>query len=372
MNYEAIRDPCLWELSQDTPARLRQNREYSLPVPDPRVPVTHLLDLPFAVSDVRSPGAVLRGAAVVICTCERPAELARCLAAVARLVPAPERVVVADNAPETGLAAPIAARFGAGYVAVRPRGVSRTRNAGARACVAQWVAFLDDDMVPRADWLGALAAEFADPRVVSVTGPVLPLAPAATADIDSELRRLPWGPARFQVDRETDGWFERAHFGGIGDGNMAWRRTAFENWGFEESIGRGMPVRGGEEHYAFYGAIERGGRVAYTPAAVVFHPEKAETTESRLRCLRDVAAYAAFVVARHPRHAPKVARYFIEGAVGKNRPWRPASRESIRDQVSWPRLVAALASGALLYWHARKAQREHLPQAAEVRSIART
>ena len=154
---------------------------------------------------------------------------------------------------------------------------------------------------------------------------------------------------------------------------MAWRRAAFESgWGFEESIGRGMPVRGGEEHYAFFSAIERGERVAYTPAAVVFHPEKTETTEARLRCLTDLGAYAAFVVARHPRHAPKVARFFVEGALGRKRPWRGASRESMRDQIPWPRLAAALAAGVFLYWRARKAPREHPPETAKVRSIART
>ena len=344
-------------------------------MPRPRVLVTPLLDLPVATSAVRSPEEVLTGAAVVICTCERPAELARCLGAVARLDPAPARVVVADNAPETGLAAPIAARFGAGYVAVTPRGVSRTRNAGARASAADWVAFLDDDMVPRADWLGAVAGEFADPRVAAVTGPILPLAdvPAEGAGVERELRRLPWGPTRFQVGPDSDGWFARAHFGGIGDGNMAWRRAAFESGpGFEESIGRGMPVRGGEEHYAFFRAIERGDRVAYTPEAVVFHPAKTETPESRLRCLTDLAAYTTFVVARHPRYVLKVARFFVEGALGKKRAWRSEARDSMREHIPGPRMVAALAAGVMVYWRTHRAPLENAPREVKVESIART
>jgi hypothetical protein len=52
------------------------------------------------------------------------------------------------------------------------------------------------------------------------------------------------------VDRQTPAWFERANFGGIGDGgNMAFRRYAFAVWpGFDVRLGRGALLHGGEEH----------------------------------------------------------------------------------------------------------------------------
>ena len=37
------------------------------------------------------------------------------------------------------------------------------------------MAFTDDDAVPESGWLAALAANFADPRVLCVTGLTLPL-----------------------------------------------------------------------------------------------------------------------------------------------------------------------------------------------------
>ena len=65
-------------------------------------------------------------------------------------------------------------------------------------------------------------------------------------------------------DRETPFWFERANFGGIGDGgNMAFRRCVFDIWpGFDERLGRGAVIDGGEEHYAFFSLLDRGYRIA--------------------------------------------------------------------------------------------------------------
>ena len=85
-----------------------------------------------------------------------------------------------------------------------------------------------------------------------------------------------------EVDRAAPEWFERANFGGIGDGNMALRRAVFASWpGFEEGIGRGMPVCGGEEHYAFFALIERGHRVARTLRLP--SPEQGPTVEITVR-----------------------------------------------------------------------------------------
>jgi glycosyltransferase involved in cell wall biosynthesis len=108
-------------------------------------------------------------------------------------------------------------------------GLSRARNIGARVARGDIIAFLDDDMVPDRGWLGALVEHFVDERVAAVTGPVLPLQ-AHTVGVD-ELRQMleacSCGPSAFEICADSPNWFERANFGGAGDGNFAMRKVAF-------------------------------------------------------------------------------------------------------------------------------------------------
>lgn len=284
------------------------------------------------------------GIGVVVCTYRRPRELERCLRSLRQQTFPAAQIVVADNAPSSPAARLVAEAAGARYVAVPVRGVSRARNAGARQCAAALVAFVDDDMVAHPDWLRRLSTAFADPEVIAVTGPVMPmpLVQASPAALSLELQRQPWGAKPFHVTRGCADWFERAHFGGLGDGNMAFRHAAFEDWpGFEERIGRGAPIGGGEEHFAFFELIERGHRIAYVPGAIVFHPEKEGTRAELLRSISETAAYCCFVAASRPRRAWRVLRYLVQGFVGRRRAWRPAGEQIFGNRV--PKLSALLA-----------------------------
>jgi glycosyltransferase involved in cell wall biosynthesis len=310
---------------------------------------------------------------VVICTCQRPQTLARCLAAVARLHYPSVAVVVVDNAPAGGEVAAIARRFGAEYRAAPVRGVSRARNIGARAAEGEIVAYVDDDMVPHPDWLQRIVREFQDPRVMAAAGPVLPLDLAGLdrGALASAIGERPWGSARFQVDRGSRHWFERANFGGIGDGNMAFRRAVFAAWpGFEERIGRGVAVSGGEEHYAFFTLIDRGHRVAYTPDAMVFHPDTRMTPQLKLRRISEASAYGFFVAARHPRHAAKVARFFVEAALRRKRAWRSGHATPLLAGLPLWGALRAFAAGLAMCWRARP-HRPARAAAGKAQAIAR-
>src|SRR5579863_2053725 len=94
---------------------------------------------------------------VVVCTRNRPFELDRCLAALARLSYPRFDVLVVDNASQDSQTYDIARQWGVRYLLAPVPGLSRARNVGARACESEIVVFADDDAVPEQDWLTALA-----------------------------------------------------------------------------------------------------------------------------------------------------------------------------------------------------------------------
>ena len=185
---------------------------------------------------------------VVICTRDRPDVLARTLRALRQQTLRDFEIVVVDSAPNGHPAVDVASRYGARRVEEPVPGVARARNRGARSCNTDFVAYLDDDCLPAPDWLERMLAEFQDDRVIAVGGRVEGIVP--------EQRVEPWHyaaardcrrPQRRRVDSRTAGWFELANFGALGDGNMAFRRAAFNVWpGFDERLGRGGPLHGGE------------------------------------------------------------------------------------------------------------------------------
>jgi glycosyltransferase involved in cell wall biosynthesis len=201
---------------------------------------------------------------VVICTRNRPALLAKCLAAVSRLDPAPDQVLVVDNSEGKKETEKTACEFRARYVVEPVRGLSRARNRGLSECDTDIVAYLDDDAIPAPDWLGILLEPFYDEKTAASTGRVVtPESPSVTA---AECPRT--------LNNRDPQWFEITTFGGMGlGGNMALRRSACIGWTvFDERLGRGAPFHIGEEAYAFAGLLLRGLTAAYLPAAVVFHP----------------------------------------------------------------------------------------------------
>jgi glycosyltransferase involved in cell wall biosynthesis len=306
---------------------------------------------------------------VVVCTRNRPTQLDQCLASLAALDYPAYDVVVVDNAPSDLRSREVALRWGVRYLTEQIPGLSRARNCGARASSSEIVAYLDDDALAEPDWLSVLVRDFEDPRAMAVTGAILPThldnsegqpreAPAPSAAGRSE-RRV--------VDRETPGWFELANFGGVGDGsNMAFRRSVFDTWqGFEENLGRGTILNGGEEHCAFYTLIERGYRVVYNPAAVIRHPDPPTADEVRKRHLHLLAIAAAYITrlaVEHPSSRRPLARYIFDRLRGTTRPWtdRP-SKASPALAPRWLTLLTML-SGPWIYLRSRLAAKPRARQ----------
>jgi len=290
---------------------------------------------------------------IVICTHNRVMQLERCLAALTPLLDPSIQVLVVDNAPDSGATRLLAEQYKTAYQLAPLRGLSRARNIGLKVCTSDIVAFLDDDMIPHVAWLAQLSAPFEDPEVMAVTGPMLPIALVNDSEeaIACGLRESAWGATPFQIDRHSPDWFGRANFGGLGDGNFAVRRSVLATWhGFEESIGRGMPLDSGEDHYAFFSLIAQGHRIAYNPRAIVFHPPVIDSPEHRLYSLTLNVAYSCLLLLQHPRFAPHLLWFAIRASCGKRHWWRNGKAGLISSSPSLLQRLQSFCKGLQLFW----------------------
>ena len=109
-------------------------------------------------------------------------------------------VIVVDNASDDDAAKRIADACSARCIREPVIGLSRSRNRGARYSEAEIVAFIDDDAVPKTDWLCNLIEEFSDPSVMAVTGVISAMTPSP-AGIEQYSRagqqRRSYGRGRF-------------------------------------------------------------------------------------------------------------------------------------------------------------------------------
>jgi glycosyltransferase involved in cell wall biosynthesis len=267
------------------------------------------------------------------------------------------KTVVVDNSPETDGAASVAAKYGAEYRAAPMPGLSRARNVGVRHQESDIIAFVDDNKVVHPRWLSALVEEFENKRSVVVTGPVLPIELAEMPDsvLSANISRWPWGSEPFTVDRNSSDWFERANFGGVGDGNFALRSSVLASWpGFDERLGRSAAIDVGEEHYAFFQIIEQGNAVTYTPNAIVFRPNLLRSHSQSLTNLAHHFAYAGFLMLEHPRYVLGTCKFLAQGLIGTQRNWKNWDNERPSRRVSPRELFRALRKSTSLlrrtYW----------------------
>ncbi|MEG4233197.1 glycosyltransferase [Microcoleus sp. Pol11C3] len=232
--------------------------------------------------DERGPVQAMPIATVAVCTRDRPEDLRRTLEAFMQLPDDGQEYLVIDNCPATDATKELVKNYPkVRYVREDLPGSSAARNRALREAKHEFVAFTDDDAVPDPNWLRSLLWNFSDPRVMCVTGLVMPL----------------------ELETEAQEWFERYSPHGRGferrifDGahcnpllvapvgvsaSMAVRKSAIDCIGlFDETLGAGTPTVGGEDCELFARILRAGYCIVYEPRALSWHRHRRSWEELR-------------------------------------------------------------------------------------------
>jgi len=211
---------------------------------------------------------------VVVCTHDRPDDLARCLLALARLDD-PVEVVVVDSGSSVPCEALVRRLLPtARYVYEPLPGLSRARNRGLRETECELVAFVDDDAAPASDWAARLVPAFGDERVGCVGGACVPAFASARPRWLSDKLLQYAGITRFGSRARVSTGSSDYPFGA----NVAFRRAAvLAAGGFREELGRtGSTLLSGEEADLIDRLRAADWTIWLQPDAVVVHSVAAE------------------------------------------------------------------------------------------------
>jgi GT2 family glycosyltransferase len=297
------------------------------PVDLVRVPLTEghaTIDRPPIAEASSLPAGRTPQVSVIVPTIGRGAQLRRALESLTRLDYACFEVIVVDNRPSDPQTREVVEELDCPhlrYVAEPNPGTSAARNRGIAVAAGEILAFTDDDVVADPAWLTELVAEFnRDAETTCVTGLVLP----------------------FRFDTEAQEWFEA--YGGFSKGferlvfdlgpnrsddrlypfsggvfgsgnNMACRAQPLRAiGGFDPFLGAGSKAQSGEDIEVLTHAVLAGGRLVYTPRALVWHEHRTEYAELREQLSTYGAGFTA-ALTKWCLRRPSLAARLAKGAI---------------------------------------------------------
>jgi mycofactocin system glycosyltransferase len=304
--------------------------------PSARQLARRLLDAGLLIADVE-PRVRLAAIEIVVPARDRAAELERCLAALADAAPV---LVVDDASADPAAIARVAHAHGA-RVLRRPArgGPGAARNSGLAATSAEFIAFVDSDVVVSPGWLHRLAAGFDDPGVGAVAPRVRALAADGPGVAAYEARHsaLDMGPRPARVH-------PRGTVPYVPSTALVVRRSAVAAGGFDAAL------QVGEDVDFVWRMLAAGWGVAYDPAAEVRHAHRTEPQAFLLRRWQ-YAVSIGELARRHPeslaplRIAPEPALAAVALALGRP---RVAAAAVAAHLVRTHRTLTATSPGSLL------------------------
>ncbi|MDD2876335.1 MAG: glycosyltransferase [Acidiphilium sp.] len=264
---------------------------------------------------------------VAICTHNRSAAVARCLAGLGTRHVDIDVLVIdsGSHATEAEAITHVATAYGAQHIRLAETGLSAARNAAIAASQGTWIAFLDDDATPAPDWVEVLLATIAcDPDLAATGGSILPQWQThLPAWWPSSLRAVltiidtvrPGDPGASEVEPYA--------------ANIAFRRDVLLRFGgFPTSLGRrGSLLLSNEETYILRRLRKARLKVRFNPDLVVHH----EIARERLR--------PAWLVQR--QYWSGVSEAVMLGALGERRLarswWMAAHAALLTPLLLWPK-----------------------------------
>ena len=237
---------------------------------------------------------------VVICTRDRTDLLKGALEALLALDYPHREIIVIDNAPANSSTAEFVAPLPVRYVKEERPGLDWARNRGIAEARHEIIAFTDDDARPSRGWLRGMAAGFADPEIMAVSGLVAPAELETEAQIQFELG---YGGMlqhlhSFKCDGSKLSTQELLWASNYGVGaNMAFRRQVFAEVGnFDPALDVGTPTRGAGDIEMFHRILAKGYSTFYEPRAFVWHLHRRSAEALRRQLQDNGRSFGAFLL----------------------------------------------------------------------------
>lgn len=220
----------------------------------------------------------MKSISVVIASFRRPADLRRCLEGLALSTRFPDEIIVVLRR-EDDEGRRVAADRDARIVDVKAPGHLPPLIAGLEAHRGDVMAILDDDAVPRRDWLQRIEDDFRNPDVVAVGGPLNESSYSLDSDAGA-VRRLRGRARRWRTwyggleglpclaDYVEGSSSEIAPADHLTGANLSVRSAVMRRVGFDTAMNEGAAI--GWEADVCLG-LKRHGRVLFDPLVIVDH-----------------------------------------------------------------------------------------------------
>jgi glycosyltransferase involved in cell wall biosynthesis len=236
---------------------------------------------------------------VVVCTRDRPEQLAGCIERLKQLDYPSLEIMIVDNSTDPKETRAVVESAGVTYTRVPGKGLSRARNAALALAATRWVAFTDDDCRPERNWLKELVRPLQDTNCASVTGLVLPATLENAAEITFEIYG---GLGRGYADKTWDGWAIRHsrlrplqtwRFG-AGANMLIDAPRALELGGYDLDLGAGSAAPCSEDTDVWYRLLRRWHTIHYAPRAIVHHHHRSSPDALRAQIYAYAKGHAAY------------------------------------------------------------------------------